>query len=103
MSTPTPTEKELTEAFRKGDDDLVFQLLAEAYQKGAVFGRSSQTGIVPESENYAARVVSHSRRPRITRVAKPGNITYCDEDCTEQKCSEAHDRREVVCRIDCDD
>ena len=41
--------------------------------------------------------------PAITRKAKPGNLTYCDEECTDEKCSESHNRREVVCRIDSDD
>lgn len=41
--------------------------------------------------------------PRITRVAKPNHLTYCDEDCTEERCSETHERREVVCAIDSDD
>lgn len=42
-------------------------------------------------------------RPRITQAAKPGKLTYCDEDCTPEKCSETHDRRDVVCAIDIGD
>lgn len=34
------------------------------------------------------------------RRAKPGMTTYCDAACTDDKCSETHERREAVSLID---
>ena len=42
-------------------------------------------------------------KPERTRVALPNHITYCDEGCRPEGCSETHKRREVVARIDADD
>lgn len=38
-----------------------------------------------------------------TGHTKPGRITYCDSECTAHTCSEAHERRDVVAKIDCGD
>lgn len=37
------------------------------------------------------------------RVALPNHLTFCDAQCVPGKCSEDHERREVVARIDADD
>lgn len=68
--------------------------LQKAFEDGAVFGRSKQTGVVEAAQRYASENAS-----RITKTAKPGKATYCDTDCTAERCSEGHDLREVMIEL----
>lgn len=57
---------------------------------------------------YAAAIIAATAfvqltpAPNAPRRAKPGKGTFCDDECTDEKCSAGHDRRETVWAIDND-
>lgn len=78
---------------------LFVSIRQEAYQR--VY-EETPPALVTDGKLIADGECSYGTCRMPQRSAKPGLLTYCDDQCTAARCSPTHDRREAVATIDAD-